>query len=357
LPPPGSALFAGFDAAVDQLYRVIGERAEAGPRPMRTIGELAERIAAGVNRSTNVERILLQTRAGGNAVLCGLAFRALGGAVTVAANLGKPPDPVFAPLAASCRTYSLGQPNRTDALEFTDGKILLTDSRPLEAMAHGTLAEELPPGGLGELWRGQDAVALMNWTMMPGGTELFLEILRRDLPETSPRTVFFFDTSDPARRSDGEICRLLDLLAAFAGERTTFLSVNAKEMERMASLLGKSPDGREEALRALHGRWPLEWLLHRYDGADSFGREGWATAEGFFTPTPTLSTGGGDTFNGGFLFGHCGGLDRSRALFLGNALAGSYVRLGRLPSRGELGAFLAGRDSQSAEAGPALRTG
>lgn len=340
----GGALFTGFDGAVDRLYRVIGRRTDAGPIPMHTIGELAERIASAAGRSTNIERIPLQTRAGGNAVLCALAFRALGGTATVAANLGQPIHPVFADLVKenSCRTHSIGPPNETDAFEFSDGKILITNSQPLESMDHGTIAASLPPGGLAGLWQGQDAVALMNWTMLPKGTQLFQKILHDVLPQTGQGTAFFFDISDPVRRMDDDICQLLDLLAEFSQLRPTFLSLNGKEMERMASLVGGLDcRDREATLRVLHSRWPLEWLLHRYDGADSFGKNGWITAEGFFTPTPTASTGGGDTFNGGFLFAHCHGLGRSSCLFLGNALAGSYVRLGRLPSRGELIQFLA----------------
>jgi hypothetical protein len=334
----GGSLFIGFDAAIDSIYSITGRRTVSNSTQMETIGEFAALIAEGSGRSVNIGRTLRQVRAGGNAVLCAQAFSQCGGNVSLAANVGSPCNGVFQEITKRCRTISLGEPNQTDALEFRDGKILLTASRPLDELNYAAITAALP--SLPTIWKDLDGIVLANWTQMPNGTEIFTEIFHRDLPMTSPETFFFFDIADPVRRSNDEIVQLLDLLAAYSKLRPTFLSCNVKEMERCSTLIGQDGQSYRMALEALHGHWPLEWVLHRQDGSDSFGRDGWTTADGFFTPKPLTNTGGGDTFNGGFLFAHCHGASRSTALLFGNALSGAFVRLGRVPTRQRLDTLL-----------------
>jgi sugar/nucleoside kinase (ribokinase family) len=335
----GLPTFAGFDGAVDEIYAIISRRTAAGPERMKTIEEFSRRVASAANRSTNIERIRLEIRAGGNATLCASALQALGHSVTLMANVGLPVAAAFRHLEESgMRVHSTGEPNRTDALEFSDGKILLTDSSPLTyCTSHSHFGAELGP-----LLVGQRAIVLTNWTMMPRGTEIFSEILRRDLP-TVPRSVpIFFDIADPARRLDGEIVALLDLLAKFAETHPTYLSLNRKELERIGTLFGGSAGHSNlgEIMAKLHNRWPIEWILHQLDGAESFGAGGWHGSEGFFTETPKTTTGGGDHFNGGFIFGLLANLPRQLALRMGNAMSGAYVRNGKSPTKAELRKFL-----------------
>jgi sugar/nucleoside kinase (ribokinase family) len=333
-------IFAGFDGAVDEIYALIASRTAAGPERMGTIGEFAHRVASAAGRSTNIERILLETRAGGNAALCASALQALGHAVTLMANVGRPIASAFSGLVegGAC-VHSLGEPNRTDALEFSDGKIMLTDSNPLAmSTAVGHFPTDLDP-----FFAGRQAIVLTNWTMMPRGTEIFSQIFQRHLPAIPRSVPIFFDIADPARRSANEIIVLLNLLTQFAETHFVYLSVNLKELERMGGLWDDRPTGRAdcaETMAKLYKRWPIEWILHRLDGAESFGADGWHGAEGFFTAEPYTTTGGGDHFNGGFLFGLLAGLPRPLALRMGNALSGAYVRSGRSPNRSELRKFL-----------------
>ncbi|MDR0340276.1 MAG: PfkB family carbohydrate kinase [Puniceicoccales bacterium] len=333
-------IFAGFDGAVDGIYALIASRTAAGPERMGTIGEFARRIASAANRSTNIERVLLEMRAGGNATLCASALQTLGHTVTLVANVGRPIHPAFNGLVegGAC-VHSLGEPNRTDALEFFDGKIMLTDSGQLTTC---TAAGHFPTD-LGSLFAGRRAIVLTNWTMMPRGTEIFSQIFRQYLPAVSRSVPIFFDIADPARRANDEIVALLDLLARFAETHPIYLSVNLKELERIGGLLGGRSNERAdlaEMMEKLHKRWPIEWILHRLDGAESFGESGWHSAEGFFTAEPHTTTGGGDHFNGGFLFGLLAGLPRPLALCMGNAISGAYVRSGKSPNRSELREFL-----------------
>ena len=339
-----SPIFVGFDGAVDRIYAVAASRTSDKVERMSYIREFAATIGAAAGKSTNVERILLEERCGGNAVLCALALAKLNQRVTLLANVGKPLHRAFTPLidcgAEICATE---RPNGTDALEFFDGKILLTDSSPLAALTYDSLIKAAAVESLGQLLAWKRAIVFTNWTMTPAGTEIFGQILCRDIKCINSSVPIFFDIADPARRSDGEVAELLDLLAKFAETHVTYLSVNVKEMERIASIGEVGADGGSwrEIMKKLHDRWPLEFVLHKIDGAEHFGRDGWHMADGFFTAKPHSTTGGGDHFNGGFVFGIVAGMPMELALRLGNANSGAFVRSGRSPSRNDLKKFIA----------------
>nr|WP_243140929.1 MULTISPECIES: PfkB family carbohydrate kinase [Lactonifactor] len=64
--------------------------------------------------------------------------------------------------------------------------------------------------------------------------------------------------------------------------------------------------------------------------------------EGYYTPVPKLSTGGGDNFNAGLCFGLLQGLPLAESLRLGNATSGYYVRTGESPDVYRLYEFMQG---------------
>ncbi|MDR2668238.1 MAG: PfkB family carbohydrate kinase [Puniceicoccales bacterium] len=335
-------IFAGFDGAVDRIYEVVASRTARKTVRMGTIDEFAAAIAAASGRSTNVERVLLEERCGGNAVLCAMALATLGQRITLVANVGEPLHAAFAKLNTDgAEIYATGNPNSTDALEFFDGKIMLTDSKPLALTTYDSICQAIGAESLGPLLARQRAVAFTNWTMTPNGTEIFERICNGDLRSLPPSAPILFDIADPARRADLEILQFLDVLAKFCETHRTYLSLNVKELERIAAI-GDCTDGSDwrEKMEKLHSRWPLEWVLHRLDGAACYGSCGWCSADGFFTAKPHSTTGGGDHFNGGFVFGLLGGLSIEHALLMGNAVSGAFVRSGRSPDRNSLKAFI-----------------
>jgi hypothetical protein len=337
-------VFAGFDGAIDRIYTLVKSGDGSASGRIGTIGEFAKIIAAAAGKSTNVERLLTEERCGGNAVLCSLAMGSLGQLPTILANVGKPPEKAFAPLAkCGATTYPIGDCNRTDAIEFFDGKIMLTDSKPLRSLTYDSTLAAIGANSLGPLLSSMKAIAFTNWTMTPAGTEIFAKIQRDDLPSVPRSVPILFDIADPARRSDGELEELLNLLAKFAQSHRTILSVNVKEFERISSVSHVAAgDGGSFrcAMEELRSRWPIEWVVHRVDGAECCCRDGYCCAKGFFTGNPHTTTGGGDHFNGGLIFGLLCALPMPLALMVGNAVSGAYVRSGRSPNRTELATFI-----------------
>jgi hypothetical protein len=276
--------------------------------------------------------------------LCASALQKLGCEITFIGNIGRPISAVFKKFAYECvNCYETDIANSTDALEFDDGKIMLTDSSPLRLLTYESLLRALPKGiKIKELMANQNAIILTNWTMMPKGTHIYRMLLLEVFPFVQGETPVLFDIADPSRRTDAEIIELLEIFSEVSMRRTVFLSANETELERFSKLNGRAcqSQNRKIMLEHLHKNWPLEWILHSRSGAESFGMNGYCAANGFFTEKPRTSTGGGDHFNGGFIYGIMYGLRRELALLLGNATSGSYVRIGKSPSINDIKTIL-----------------
>jgi sugar/nucleoside kinase (ribokinase family) len=67
----------------------------------------------------------------------------------------------------------------------------------------------------------------------------------------------------------------------------------------------------------------------------------------FHTPSPKLSTGGGDNFNAGYCFARLCSFDVRSSLVVAAAVAGFYVSNGSSPTRAEVVDFLKAKSSRS----------
>lgn len=353
----------GFDGFVDSIVRLVRLRHGATDfEPIATIPEFAARCAAAAGKSTNIERVTLDDRFGGNAPLMSSGLAALGarvafiGAVgTTDAGLGAADaiDPLFAPFAARCAScVPIARPGHTLCLEFDDGKIMINDTA---AVQHVTWARVVERVGLDRLRADvADAsiLAVMNWSLLPG-VEGIWEGLRRDvlLPlGESPERRLFIDLSDPAKRPDDDLRRAMALLRGLEvtpALRVT-LGLNLAEGERLARVMGVAFDAAAprrvelpRLCRALRDALALDCVvIHPREGAAGAWRDQAAWFEGPFTASPTLSTGAGDHFNAGLACAQALGLDLPAALAVGCAVSGAYVRDGVSPPRDRVAAFL-----------------
>ena len=68
-----------------------------------------------------------------------------------------------------------------------------------------------------EMMANTDVVAIVNWTMIPKMTSILIELVDRVLPNLPPRDTrsFFFDLTDPAKRSKDDIFEVLQVIGRF----------------------------------------------------------------------------------------------------------------------------------------------
>ncbi len=350
-PPPRA--WVGLDGFIDEIVRAVDKR--HGPdrfEPIATIPQYAARIAAAAGKSANIELVTERIKLGGNGPLMAEAMGRLGARIDYIGSVGHPGmDPVFAPLAALGTVRPIARPGITLAAEFEDGKIMMGRMEGLREVTFANLERNM--GGAQALetsLRGADVLALVNWTMLPHMTDILHRVrpILAGLGPQAPR-VAFFDLCDPAKRPVEDLREALHAMASYSSPATTaILGLNEAESEQVASCLGLDPGGNDAG--ALVGRARRiataldisEVVIHPQRRAAAWARgDAHGTIEGPYCPSPRLTTGAGDHFNGGYVLARTVGLDPADALVVGKATSGFYVRNGRGPTAAEIPAFCA----------------
>lgn len=339
--------FVGLDGFIDEIVEVVDQRTDPLTYvPVRTIADYAARLAQAAGKSTNVEFVLQRIKMGGNAPLLADALGRLGLRVQTAGALGSPVlNPVFEPLTAYGRIISLAEPAVTIAAEFDDGKIMHGKMATLNEITYANLVWSF--GGveaLREALRECDLLALVNWTMIPHMTELWRGLLGdiEKLGTESPRFCFF-DLCDPQKRPRPAIREAIEVIASFDRTGATpVLGLNEKESAEVCAAMGiEAGDATREGLldrarRLVEKTGIPEIMIHPHAFAVAAGGEGDGVVDGPVCREPRLTTGAGDSFNGGYCLARLHGLAPRHAIVAGKAVSGFYVREGRAPSIDEL---------------------
>lgn len=358
----------GFDGFIDEIIHVVGRRRSMKGddfERIATIPEFAARAAAASGRSANIEMYVREVRFGGNAPLMGGAMGRLGAVVDFIGAVGQKEDhtkldPLFQPFADRCRSVRpLARPGHTDALEFSDGKLMLGKAQTVQEVTWERIKEVVGLAKMTELGEEADIIGVTNWVMLGGVEGIWAGLRDEVFPKLSdrPRRVVV-DLSDPAKRSDEAISRAMGVLRSLNEKAPVTLGLNLAEAQRVASVSGLTvfDESRSyslgklvrEAAGQLRETLGLDGVVvHPREGAGAADSTGAAWFEGPFTANPKLSTGAGDHFNGGFAFARAIGLGIEESLAVGCAVSGAYVRDAKSPDLTRVVAFL--RDLPSSE--------
>jgi sugar/nucleoside kinase (ribokinase family) len=355
---PSPRALVGFDGFLDTIAEVVDQR--EGPeafRPIATIREFAERIAGAAGKSTNLEVVSREVRFGGNGPLMASGLAALGAGVSYVGAIGREDEPTrvhpaYEALEGACeRCVPIGPPARTDALEFTDGKVMLNHPRNVQHVDWDTLRARVGIEALREMCAGASILGIVNWVMMAGVESIWRGLARDVLPHLAARTPLpapraarraFVDLCDPAKRTDEDVGGALALLQELDRVAPVTLGLNLAEAQRVARVLGgesptDSPGSILAASMDIRERTGLACVvIHPRHGAAGADASGSAWIDGPFTHTPRLSTGAGDHFNAGFAFAQACGMPLAQCLACACATSGAYVRDAASPSRGRV---------------------
>ncbi|HEX6971203.1 MAG TPA: PfkB family carbohydrate kinase [Limnochordia bacterium] len=340
----------GFDGFVDEIIDVVDHRSSPERyERIETIAAFAERIGRAAGLSTNLELVSRQVKLGGNGPIMANALLALGADITYIGSLGSPEiHPVFHEMVERCRrVISLAPPGHTDALEFRDGKVMLGKLESLKDVTWENILRHVPPPELTAALASADLLAMVNWTMLPGLTEIWERLRAELLPAVAAQRrrplLTFFDLSDPEKRPQAELRAALAAIDEWGRVSRAVLGLNLKEARQVAAALGGPDFARADELAAaiaaalphLHAV-----VVHPSDEAAAACSGTTFRVAGPYTPSPRLTTGAGDNFNAGLCLGLAGELDMAAALALGTATSGFYVRHAHSPSLPEVASFL-----------------
>lgn len=343
--------FIGFDGFTDEIVSAVQTRINSKQyTPFSTIAKFGQRIKDAAGKSGNIELVVNQKKLGGNAPIMTEALLKGGHAIIFAGTIGTLDqiEPLFQEMAEKCRTViPLGPSAHSDAIEFTDGKIILGKLSSLDHINYDTLIEQVGKEQLIAWLDEADLLACANWTMLPAMTELWKRLVEEIIPSFHDKErMLFVDLADPAKRTDEDLFEAMRVLATLQPAYNVVLGLNEAEAQRLMAVLKGSVKGsgidrvREMAHDIREKVGCREVVVHATAYAAVANGGGVWSVDGPYCDKPFLTTGAGDNFNAGYCNGRLYGFSPEEALVSGVATSGYYVRQGTSPTMADLVAFL-----------------
>lgn len=329
------SILLGFDGTVDEIVEAVDARLDAKTYTrLNTIQDFADRIAGFASVSGNIEYVIKQEKLGGNGPIMANALLAIGYPVQFIGNIGYPTiHPIFKDMAEACaKVYSFAEPAYTNAVEFSDGKIMFTRSTLLNSITWHAIKTAIGEPRLNELFTTIDLIAANNWSQTTGMNEIWqgmIEILKN--VQRAKKIIAFFDLADPRKRLPADIMAALQILSSMNSVAEVIVGLNKNEAMQIASLYNiaiknEEPDGLEQLARDIRQQLQVSIVaIHPTRFACAASIDTSASVIGPYTTTPKLSTGAGDNFNAGFCSGLVAGFTLQEALLTGVGSSGYYV--------------------------------
>jgi sugar/nucleoside kinase (ribokinase family) len=332
----------GFDGFVDERLIVVGERQDTATwTRMASLADFGAVANGAAGRAALREVVPVATDAGGCAVNLADGLAAVGASVHLAATIGAPRHPAF---EAVCKRVA-GVTDvgfvygRTLALEFPDGKLMLSSVAQLAEITPELLAKAIEAPAFQAAARQSRVLALTNWTLYPHMTACWKMLQEKLLPRMAKPRVLC-DLVDPGGRTADDIRAMVATLPGFrtAGGSVT-LGLNANESKTVSRALGlPEPDLSDGGIAAtaqrLAQRIGVDEIALHTARLNAIGTPAGTIVHpaGPHCPNPKKTTGAGDRFNAGFVAGMLLELSPEDRLRLAAAVSGAFVRDGESPS-------------------------
>ena len=348
----------GLDGFVDQIIRVVDKiQADGSVTYIADMPALARRIHAAAGKSVKFDLSVQQTKLGGNGPIMANALAQYSLPITCLGNLSHNQElhPVFKPMESRCQVISMGETCYTDALEFNDGKIMLSRQEDTREITWDALKRAVGSRGLVQLFEQARFVALNNWTALPHMTAIWRRLQTEVCPRLSRMNrMLFIDLADPEFRLAKHVHGALKQISRFARWFDTTLGLNQKEAGEIGEVLGcKACPERSRRIgvddrtfartsaEMIRSKLKIQGVVvHATAFAAAASKTGSAFVEGPFVAQPLISTGAGDHFNAGYALAGILGGDLEQRLQLGVATSGYYVRTAKSPSLPDIRRFL-----------------
>ncbi|MFP4167052.1 MAG: PfkB family carbohydrate kinase [Opitutales bacterium] len=237
--------------------------------------------------------------------------------------------------------YSLADPAHSDCLEFTDGKVMLSDLTACADVTLERLLECVEADALDAELEAADFIAAVNWGKMVNVGPICSYLAQRlgELGVEKKKVHYFMDLAEFEGRPSEDIDDLLERLKGITEQCRTMLSFNLKEAWQMGEVFDgafsgrKDPESVAELAALLREKIDVDRIIiHPNDGAACASAAGTVYVPGPVCREPLISTGAGDNFGAGCLTAALRGLDDAEIILAGNCASGHYVRSGRSAS-------------------------
>lgn len=335
--------FVGFDGFTDEIAVPVAKIGNVNSH-FPTMESFTSWLSSMSGKSCNVELEISIKKIGGNAPILANALVEGGHRLSLAGCLGREAiEPIFLPLTNRCEeVFTLEVSGHSDALEFSDGKIILGKLSHITQLKADTVVKKLGKEKLLQLLDRSALFISANWTMMPMMNGLWEYIIKEILPNLSVKKRYLFvDLADPTKRPDADLKQAIQLLQQLNQVFDVVQGLNLAEAERLAKILKIETDKMDTlALELQKALGFKQIVIHHAKEACAATSQGIFPTKTFYTPQPSLLTGAGDNFNAGYCNALLFDFAPQEALILAIATAGYYVRQGKSPTMEELAIFL-----------------
>ena len=334
----------GCDGYVDETFEIVSERRSLSDfTAMKKLRNFAELLTERADGGVGLEIVPKRRCEGGFGINTARITAFLGIDSVVPGLFGRSEiDPAFTEFENVIDLHSLGDPALTIALEFGDGKVLMSNIEAVSSLTWGDFDSHFDPSQKKDLFSGVDILGLGYWSLTADFDAFFEGFMKQYENGKAPRRMFF-DFADIKKKSKESFEKSLNLIRKYDEKIPMTLSVNEHEVLEVFLRVGVDCQTLEAdtfipALKEAREKIGLnELLVHTPNFAaasNATDGEGFALQE---RQTEVVRTAGaGDSFNGGYISASLGDLPIKERLVIANAATAFFVTHATGPSKEQL---------------------
>jgi len=337
-------ILLGCDGFVDETYEIVEVRkSQSEFTPMKKLRQFGELLVERADGGVGVELVPKRRCEGGFGINTGRVAACLGLKPCLPGLYGSQTiDPAYHEFEEICDLVSLGDPALTIALEFSDGKVLMSNLEAVSNLSWADFKKHFGEEKLKEMFSGVDILGLGYWSLTANFDGLFQGFMEQYETGTPPRRMFF-DFADIKKKSSESFIKSLELIKSFNSRIPMTFSLNEHEVLELCSRVGVerpelTPAAIASALTIAREKIGFdELVVHTPEfSAASSAAEGEAFAIQDRQTNVVRLAGAGDSFNGGFLCASLGDLPLKKRLVVANAVTAFFVTHATAPNKEEL---------------------
>jgi len=337
-------ILLGCDGFVDETYEIVEERkSQSEFTAMKNLKQFGELLVARSDGGVGVELVPKRRCEGGFGINSGRIAACLGIKPILPGLYGKNElDPAFLEFEETCNLLSVGDPALTIALEFGDGKVLMSNLEAVSSLTWKDIEKFFGEEKLEQLFTDVDILGLGYWSLTADFDNIFKGFMKQYENIKPPRRMFF-DFADIKKKSTESFMITLELIKSFNSKIPMTLSLNEHEVLELFARIGVecaefTPSTVATALTVAREKIGLdELVVHTPEfAAASNSADGEAHAIQERQTNVVRSAGAGDSFNGGYMCASLGSLPIKERLVIANAATAFFVMNATGPTKEQL---------------------